>query len=754
MIRKIKWILFCLCVFTITYNYAFAASYIGSITGSGSYGSPITSIDSILYIPYNSGIDVVDTDTNTVVDTINTGTDYGSSGESTQVGNFLYFSSHSSNLDIIDIIDNTLETTIPATSGYYHISPTLLIGDHLYVPGNNVDVIDVTNNTIIDTIITNENHYSYSTLKDGYLYIPNAINGISVIDTGTNTVVDNIYTPYGYDAINVNIGDYIYFPNDTNGITVVDTTDNTVVTNILTGHSHYSSNTLIGDYLYVPSIANGVDVIDTTNNTVIANIASEHGYYSHPTSVGNYLFLPNISNGIDIIDTTNNTLVTTINTGRTYYTTRGALIGDTLYVPNQSGEIDMFDVAMPPTAPLEYPDLVSGSDTGSSTTDNITNDASPSFEFTCDTNNTVTLYVDGIEEDSAVCSSGTATITVNLSSGSYAITYTETNLTGESGESPELNVVIDTTINTPTVSSPTVGSLNASPVNISGTCESSSTVSIYNSLITPNPTNTLCNSGTYSTSVTFGTVSYDPQTLSVIATDLAGNISATTTVSILTSVAEVSSSSRTRTTGYARSNKKEVLKDNLENKIPVVDEGLCTPYLTKSIVYGQSNNTEEVKKLQEFLNSYEGEKLQLTGTYDKVTQDAVIKFQKKYAKHILYPWNITEPTGNVYQTTRAKINALVCAKKNGCPYFSGYYKFGESNPEIKRIKSFLNLLNDFAKLDTNSSAYDLSTKKEITDFQTRYKDTVLKPWGITQATSYWYKTTKSSAEEILGCPAL
>lgn len=752
MIRKIKWILFCLCMFPVTYNYASAASYLGSITGSGSYGSPVTSIGSILYAPYSSGIDVIDTNTNNVIDTIDTGTDYSSSGESTRIGNYLYFSSHSSNLDVIDTTNNTLEVSIPNTSAYYHISPTLLIGDYLYVPNNNIDVLDTTNNTIVDTIVTNENHYSYPVLKDGYLYVPNAINGISVIDTNTNTVVDNIYTPYGYDAINVTIGDYIYFPNDTNGVTVVDTRDNTVVTNILTEHSHYSSNTLIGNYLYIPSVSNGVDVIDTTNNTVVANIAPDHGYSSHATLAGNYLFVPSTSNGIDVIDTTTNTLATTISRDRiSYYSTRGALIGNVLYIPSQSGEVDMIDVSMPPTAPLESPDLMNGSDTGSSASDNITNDTSPSFEFTCDADDTVTLYLDGVAQDGITCSNGSATSTVNLSVGSYTLTYTETNLTGESGESPELNITIDTTITAPTISSPAASSLNASPLSISGTCEASSTVSIFNSLITPNPTNTSCDEGTYSTSITFGTVSYDPQTLSVIATDLAGNISATTTVSILTNIEE---SSRGRSNGYSRGSKKDFSKISLEIQSPITNEGLCTPYITKSFVYGQTNDVNEVKKLQEFLNVYEDEKLEITGTYNKVTQDAVIRFQKKYAKHILYPWNITEPTGNVYQTTRAKINAIMCAKKNGCPYFSGYYKFGESNSEIKKIKSFLNLLNDFAKLDTSSSIYDLDTKKEITDFQTRYKDTVLKPWGITQATSYWYKTTKSSAEEIMGCPAL
>jgi hypothetical protein len=115
----------------------------------------------------------------------------------------------------------------------------------------------------------------------------------------------------------------------------------------------------------------------------------------------------------------------------------------------------------------------------------------------------------------------------------------------------------------------------------------------------------------------------------------------------------------------------EMLLEKLEELVEIVEEmeergelpsqkAKCDYYLTEYIRYGADNNPEEVKKLQTFLNEYEGEQIPVTGFYGEITMGAVNRLQKKYASEILTPWGITEPTGYVYITTQRFINNKKC----------------------------------------------------------------------------------------------
>lgn len=88
----------------------------------------------------------------------------------------------------------------------------------------------------------------------------------------------------------------------------------------------------------------------------------------------------------------------------------------------------------------------------------------------------------------------------------------------------------------------------------------------------------------------------------------------------------------------------------------------CQPYLADYLKLGAVNNPDEVKKLQVFLNNFEGAKLDVGGTFDQAAFDAVSAFQKKYSPDVLEPWTITKPTGYVYITTKKKINEIYCRK--------------------------------------------------------------------------------------------
>lgn len=100
---------------------------------------------------------------------------------------------------------------------------------------------------------------------------------------------------------------------------------------------------------------------------------------------------------------------------------------------------------------------------------------------------------------------------------------------------------------------------------------------------------------------------------------------------------------------------------------PAIIPGIPTDFrFEKTLRYGQV--LIDVKYLQIVLNSDPETRLAVTGVgspgketnyFGPLTKAAVIKFQEKYASEILAPWKITEGTGFVGKTTRAKLSALL-----------------------------------------------------------------------------------------------
>ena len=92
----------------------------------------------------------------------------------------------------------------------------------------------------------------------------------------------------------------------------------------------------------------------------------------------------------------------------------------------------------------------------------------------------------------------------------------------------------------------------------------------------------------------------------------------------------------------------------------------CQPLLSAYMRMGWNNDSEEVKKLQNFLNEYDF-MVPVTGYFGPLTDAAVRAFQAKYLSDVLTPWSISESTGFVYKTTRYKINNLVCPGSEAMP---------------------------------------------------------------------------------------
>ncbi|PWC73071.1 hypothetical protein TSH100_31455, partial [Azospirillum sp. TSH100] len=184
--------------------------------------------------------------------------------------------------------------------------------------------------------------------------------------------------------------------------------------------------------------------------------------------------------------------------------------------------------------------LASGSDSGSSSTDRITNAIAPTVTGTAEANSVVTLY-----DGTLVVGSGTANgsgvwsiTSAALGSGGHTLTATAVDVAGNSSTaSAGLTITIDTTASgAPTGlalasgsdsgSSGSDGITNVAAPTVTGTAEANSVVTLYDGTAVAG-TGTANGSGIWSiTSSTFGNGSH---TLSAVAVDVAGNTSTAST---------------------------------------------------------------------------------------------------------------------------------------------------------------------------------------------------------------------------------
>jgi len=87
--------------------------------------------------------------------------------------------------------------------------------------------------------------------------------------------------------------------------------------------------------------------------------------------------------------------------------------------------------------------------------------------------------------------------------------------------------------------------------------------------------------------------------------------------------------------------------------------GYCS-ILTGDMRYGANNNVNDVVALQNFLKNVEKLNVDVNGTFDQKTHNAVVAFQNKYSDVVLAPWGLRSGTGYVYITTIKKINQIAC----------------------------------------------------------------------------------------------
>lgn len=195
----------------------------------------------------------------------------------------------------------------------------------------------------------------------------------------------------------------------------------------------------------------------------------------------------------------------------------------------------------PPPTPALAPDLQNEADTGSSNTDNVTSDDTPSFDIECtEIGSTITLYTNNPIANTAagthICIGvGTETLTGNtVPVGTHHFSYTEIDISGNEGNtSPEVIVTIDTVHPVaPTITNPTGGSTTSDTTpTIAGTGEIGTTINMTDGNGHTCAT-TVGIGGTWSCDIDPPLNNGDTPTFSVTQKDPAGNISIPSTVSL------------------------------------------------------------------------------------------------------------------------------------------------------------------------------------------------------------------------------
>ena len=175
-------------------------------------------------------------------------------------------------------------------------------------------------------------------------------------------------------------------------------------------------------------------------------------------------------------------------------------------------------------------------------------------------------------------------------------------------------------------------------------------------------------------------------------------------------------------------------------------------YFRKNIsAITSGNDSKEVNKVLEFLNKYEGETLEIDGSYDSPDVEAVKRFQEKYKRSVLSIWGLEEPTGFVGISTRLKMNFIVNNITMSCPVFTEINSFITNNEstEIARAKKTLTLAGFYSGETGTEFTQELS--EALISFQETFAVTILEPWGLARGTGVKGETTNAFLDFLHEC---
>jgi hypothetical protein len=102
-----------------------------------------------------------------------------------------------------------------------------------------------------------------------------------------------------------------------------------------------------------------------------------------------------------------------------------------------------------------------------------------------------------------------------------------------------------------------------------------------------------------------------------------------------------------------------LVSSNASSTANFIAGGACD-YLSDYLKLGGTNNPTQVNRLQAFLKNNENIDVDINGIFDNKTFEAVKTFQGKYLADVMAPWGVNTPTGQVWYTTKKKVNEIYC----------------------------------------------------------------------------------------------
>lgn len=87
------------------------------------------------------------------------------------------------------------------------------------------------------------------------------------------------------------------------------------------------------------------------------------------------------------------------------------------------------------------------------------------------------------------------------------------------------------------------------------------------------------------------------------------------------------------------------------------------------------------------------------------------------------------------------------------PYLTTFMRIGQANDaaDVTRLQAFLN--EHLSKTIPTTGFFGPITEGAVKEFQQKYKDEILTPWGMTAPSGYVYRTTQRKIN-LIKCPSL